>query len=94
MAGLMAALMLVMTLVASLHGHHQDAHHDANAPHSQCAICSIHQGKLDAPQSVVSVVAAPVSIVWTAQAPAFSPKCEIAYSPTVSRGPPAVIPSV
>lgn len=94
MAGLMAVLMLVMTLVAAGHAQHHDADHDSGNHHGQCAICSIHQGKLNVPQVVVSVVTAPLSIAWTSPAPSFPLKSEFDFSLAPNRGPPDLVASL
>lgn len=89
MAGLMAALMVALTLVASFHGQHHDEDHDTESHHGQCAVCSIHQGKLDVPHVVVSIVTAPLSIAWTTPARNFSAKTDFDFSLSPNRGPPA-----
>jgi hypothetical protein len=91
MAGLMAGLMLSLTFLAASGSFHRALHHDSSNHHGPCAVCSIHQGKLDAPNVSQPKAVVPVSIAWTLLQSDSQFVRSFDYSLTPSRGPPAFI---
>jgi len=89
MAGLMAGLMLVLTLLASSDSLHRALHGNSGRDHGQCAVCSLHQGKLDAPNTVQPMAVVPVSIARALPQAHFEFVQSFDYSLSPSRGPPA-----
>jgi hypothetical protein len=95
MAGLMAVLVLVLTLFASSEKLHLAVHQDADTSHHlPCAVCSFAQGQLEMPVMVASEVAAPLSVSWTL--PAFKTVAapDADFSVASSRGPPVSVSSL
>jgi hypothetical protein len=95
LAGLMAAIVLVLALLASHEKLHLALHQDPVAHHPvTCAVCSVAQGQLDVPTPVMSEVIAVLSVSWTL------PPCETAlpndadFSVASSRGPPLSVSSL
>lgn len=89
MAGLMAGLVLVLTLFASSESLHRALHKHSTANHVQCAICSIQQGKLDLAQSSQPMAIAPLHVAWTLPQHDSQFSQSFDYSLSPSRGPPA-----
>jgi len=93
--GLMAALVLVLSLFASSERLHLKLHEDSNAPHqTSCAVCTIAQGQLEFTPATPSQVAAALSVSWTLPGHHAIPKKDADFSVASSRGPPAAVSSL
>lgn len=91
LAGLLALLMLAMTLVSAsnrLHSHFHagDDHGHESIP---CPVCSIAKGQVDAPVVPVSEVFASLSVAWTLPADSAVIPTPVEFLTVLSRGPPA-----
>ena len=94
-AGLMAPLVLVLSLFASSERLHLKLHGDANVPHqSSCAVCTLAQGQLEFTPATVSQVVAALSISWTLPCFQTAPEADADFSVASSRGPPASVSSL
>jgi hypothetical protein len=94
-AGLMAALVLVLTVFASSEGLHHKLHDGpAAAHHGPCAVCSVAQGHLEIPAPVVSGLLAALSVSWTLPFLKTAAPLEADFSVASSRGPPASVSSL
>ena len=94
-AGLMAALVLVLSLFASSEKLHLKLHEYSNVPHqSSCAVCTIAQGQLDFTPATASQVAAPLSVSWTLPGYQATFKQDADFSVASSRGPPGSVSSL
>ena len=94
-AGLMATLVLVLSLFASSEKLHLKLHQDSNAPHpSSCAVCTIAQGQFEFTPATASQVAALLSVSWTLPGYQATFKQDADFSVASSRGPPAAVSSL
>lgn len=94
-AGLMATLVLVLSLFASSERLHLKLHGDSNVPHqSSCAVCTIAQGQLEFTAATVAQTAAPLSVSWTLPCFQAAPEADADFSVASSRGPPASVSSL
>jgi hypothetical protein len=94
-AGLMAAMVLVLALFAASEDLHLKLHQDSpTAHHGPCAICSVAQGQFEAPAVNALAVVAPPSISWTLSAADFTLPQAADFSVASSRGPPAAVSSL
>ncbi len=94
-AGLMAAIVLVLTLFASSEKLHLTLHQNSDAPHHlPCAVCSFAQGQLEIPVATVSEVFAALSLSWTIPSLQTALPPEIDFSVASSRGPPLSVSSL
>ena len=94
LAGLMSGLTLILSLLASSDSLHQVFHRDLGGQQGQCALCSFHQGKLDAPQSEEVTASVPVSVVWTGSRCCSEFVSDFDFSLSPNRGPPALKASI
>lgn len=95
LAGLMAALVFVLSLFASSERLHLKLHGDSSVPHqSSCAVCSIAQGQFEFSPVTASQIAAPLSVSWTLPCFQDAPKQDADFSVASSRGPPASVSSL
>lgn len=94
LAGLLAALFVVLTLIGANERLHAQLHAgDEEHEHGPCAVCSIVKSQVDVPDVTVSEIFATLSVVWTVSfpvAPVFG-SVELCAAP--SRGPPAAVSS-
>jgi len=89
LAGLLACLILLLTLAASSPGLHHQLHATADHDQTPCAVCTITKGQLAAPVVAVSEVFASLPLAWTlAQVQVLHPRA-VDLSVASSRGPPA-----
>ena len=93
LAGLLAALMFLMSLATVRDGLHLKFHADAAHDHGPCAVCNLAQGQLDAPVVAVSEVFASLSVAWTLPTVQVIAPTAIDLSVASSRGPPASVSS-
>ena len=94
-AGLMAALVLVLSVFASSEKLHLTLHEDSNAPHpSSCAVCTIAQGQVDFTPATSSQIAALLSVSWTLPGYHAPFQKDADFSVASSRGPPAFVSSL
>jgi hypothetical protein len=94
LAGLMAAMLLVLTLLASHEKVHAALHQDAAESHPlACAVCSVAQGQWDVPHSVVPEVVTTLSVTWTVACLEPLTLQGSDFSVASSRGPPASVSS-
>ena len=94
-AGLMAALVFVLSVFASSEKLHLALHEDSNAPHqSSCAVCTIAQGQVDFTAATSSQIAVSLSVSWTLPGYQATFKKDADFSVASSRGPPASISSL
>jgi len=94
-AGLMAAIVLLLALFVSNERLHLTLHQDSATPHHlPCAVCSFAQGQLQMPAADLSEVIAALSVSWTLPSfqTAWAP--EIDLSVASSRGPPVSVSSL
>jgi hypothetical protein len=80
MAGLMTGLMLVLVLLSASGSLHRAFHGDSQQDHGQCAVCSIHQGKLDAPDIAQPMAVVPVFVAWASPQSDSEFVCSFDYS--------------
>src|SRR5689334_21170841 len=94
-AGLMAALVLVLSVFASSEKLHLALHADSNAPHpTSCAVCTIAQGQVEFTPAIASQIAGPLSVSWTLPGYQATFKQDADFSVALSRGPPASVSSL
>lgn len=93
MAGLMAAIVLLLALFASSERLHLTLHHDG-AHHLPCAVCSFAQGQVEMPMATVSDPVAPLSVAWTLPSDTSVPVPDADFSVASSRGPPDSVSSL
>jgi len=89
LAGLMTALVLWLSLVASSDCLHHQFHGNAPDGQSPCAICSVVRGHMDAPTSASPEAAVTLFIAWTLPHVESAMPHPVDYSVASSRGPPA-----
>jgi len=92
-AGLMAGLVLLLTLASADARLHGQFHADAAHEHGPCAICSIAQGHIDAPVATIAEIFAPLSFAWTLPTVAIVAPAAVEISTAPSRGPPVSVSS-
>ena len=93
LAGLLAALLFLLSLVASSGTLHFKLHSDSSHDHVPCAVCFFARGLLDAPDVVGPEVLVTLSVAWTLPSVhAFAPAA-IDLSVASSRGPPVSVSS-
>lgn len=94
LAGLLAALFLVVTLVGAHDRLHATLHADDEGHgHSPCAVCAIVKGQVDTPMVAVSEVFAALSVTWTLPSVQIIAPAAIDLMVAPSRGPPASVSS-
>jgi hypothetical protein len=93
LAGLLAGLVLLMSLATASDGLHLKFHADASHDHSPCAVCTIAKGQVDSPVSTVSEVFSTLSVAWTLPSVQTVTPTAIDLSVAPSRGPPASVSS-
>lgn len=93
LAGLLAALMLLLTLASASSWLHDQLHSGGSHGQTPCAVCALAKGQLDAPLVTVSEVFASLSVAWTLPAPQIIAPAAIDLSVASSRGPPASVSS-
>lgn len=94
LAGLMAALFLVVTLFGASDRLHSTLHaDDGGHGHSPCAVCAIVKGQVDTPTVAVSEVFASLSVAWTLPSHQSITPTAIDLSVAPSRGPPVSVSS-
>ena len=94
LAGLLAALFLVVTLIGAHDRLHATLHAgDEGHGHSPCAVCAIVKGQVDSPVVAVSEVFAALSVTWTLPSIQIIAPAAIDLSVAPSRGPPASVSS-
>lgn len=94
-AGLMAMLMLVMSLFASSERLHDKFHAgDGRAHQVPCALCTMAQGQLEVAAVAVPQVVAPQSVSWLLPLLQSTPHQDVDFSVASSRGPPAAASSL
>ena len=92
-AGLLAGLVLLLTLASTCHWLHSQLHASADHDQTPCAVCTIAKGQLDAPVVQVSEVFASLSVAWTLSSFQTVLPCVIDLSVAPSRGPPVSVSS-
>jgi hypothetical protein len=93
LAGLLAGLLLLLTVGSAWRWLHHELHADADHAQTSCAVCALAQGQLDAPPVVVSEIFVSLSVAWTLPSvQAFVPAA-IDLSVASSRGPPVSVSS-
>jgi hypothetical protein len=94
-AGLMSAIVLLLTVFAACEDLHRQLHQDSAAPHhGPCAVCSVAGGQVELPAVVPSVGRAAPSIAWTLPVVETRLPQAADFSVASSRGPPAPVSSV
>jgi len=93
LAGLLAVLILLLTLASTCHWLHGQLHAGADHDQSPCAACTIAKGQLDTPVVLVSEVFASLSVAWTLPSVQVLVPIAIDLSVAPSRGPPASVSS-
>lgn len=94
-AGLMAAMVLVLALFAASEDLHLKLHQDSpTAHHGPCAICSVAQGQVETPAINTFAIVATPSISWTLSVADFTLPQAADFSVASSRGPPVFISSL
>ena len=93
-AGVMAALMLLLGLLASNETFHSRLHDGPPGTHGTCSVCALAKGQLDAPAISHSFVVAWLPISWTVPSLESAPLPAADFSVASSRGPPVVIASL
>jgi len=94
LAGLMAGLVLLLALVASSESLHHQFHGNSAEGQSQCAICAVVRGHMDAPTSASPEATVTLFVAWIV------PHLETAMAHPVdgsvasTRGPPAFFASM
>lgn len=93
-AGLMAALVLVLSVFAASEKLHLTTHQDtAPTGHGSCAVCSLNKGQVEVPVTVVSGVSTPLSGSWTLPLLVAAWPQPVDLSVASSRGPPVSVSS-
>ncbi len=94
-AGLMAAIVLGLSVFASSERLHAALHQDPGAAHHlPCAICSFAHGQLELPAPALFDVPAALSVSWTLPAFQSALTHPADFSVASSRGPPASVSSL
>lgn len=93
LAGLLAALMLLLTLASASSWLHERLHSSRSHTQSPCAVCILVEGQLNAPLVTVSEVFASLSVAWTLPAPQIVVPAAMDPSVVSTRGPPASVSS-
>lgn len=94
-AGLMAAMVVLLVVFAAGERLHLALHQDAaTAGHGSCAVCSVSQGLVEVPAAVVSAVSASLSVSWTLPSFVAAPPQPVDFSVASSRGPPSSVSSL
>lgn len=94
LAGVLAAAMLLLALLASSDRLHFRLHDNGGPNHGQCAVCAVATGQLEISSGVASVVMPVSAFVWTLpvwQAPL---PVGMDFPVTGPRGPPASVASL
>ena len=95
LSGLMAGMIVLLSVVASSGALHLKLHQDSSAPqHGTCAICSISQGHVETSVACSPEVFATLSVSWTLPSLRSTPVTDADFSVASSRGPPVSVSSL
>jgi hypothetical protein len=94
LAGLMAFLLLVLSLASAHERLHTTFHADTNHAHESCPVCVIGNGQLDAPAASVTPFLLGVVAVCGIPAIQILEPSAVDLSSASSRGPPASVSSL
>ena len=95
MAGLMAGMVLLLSVFAASEKLHLALHQEsATSSHTPCAVCSVSQGLVEVPVTLASAVSASLSVSWTLPSLEAALPRPIDFSVATSRGPPASVSSL
>jgi hypothetical protein len=91
-AGLMAALVLLLSLFAASARLHRELHANSGDHHNgPCAACRVAEGQVDVPVTAAWEILAPVSVLWTVPRPEEPAPQSVDFSVASSRGPPVLV---
>jgi len=94
LAGLLAALVFLLTLAAASERLHLQLNADDGHDHGPCAVCAIAKGQLDAPVVPVSAPFASLFVAWTLPFVQTVAPTAVDLSVAPARGPPASVSSL
>ena len=94
-AGLMAAIVVLLTILATSENLHRKLHAPSGDYHNGCcALCRIAEGQVDVPVTAVLKIFAPASLSWAVPPPENGAPQTADFSVASNRGPPAFVFSV